>query len=254
MIMRTLLFTIGVSVVSFASASVASDEQPASRIDLSHWKLTLPTDASNQYSGHATEISAAQLTAGFEDPHFQTDANGHLVFWCPVNGAMTEGTEFPRSELREMLEPDDSTVNWPLRGTHILEAQCRVLQVPSNPKVIIGQIHSYSGKSKPLIKLQYYKGRIEALVKVSPTAGKDRKLTFPEVGLNNDIAYQIKVQDGLLSITVNGVTQTENVVESAADWANQTFYFKAGVYPQDNDGPASEGSRVSFSVLNVSHG
>ena len=54
------------------------------------------------------------------NPHFQTDVDGHLVFWCPVNGATTEGTKFPRSELREMLEPENSKVKWPMHGTHIL--------------------------------------------------------------------------------------------------------------------------------------
>ncbi len=251
MLAATLLF----GVMPFAVNSAA--EQPGivnkASIDLSRWKLTLPTDAAGTTDGKAAEVSAMQLTSGYKGDHFYTDSDGSMVFWCPVIGATTEGTEFPRSELREMLDPRDPSVNWTSHGTHVLEARCRVQDVPSNPKVIIGQIHSYSGKSKPLIKLQYYMGRIEALVKVSPTAGKDRKLTFPDVGLNSEIAYQIKLQDGILSVTVNGSTQTENVVENDADWANQTFYFKAGAYPQDNDGPASEGSRVAFSMLNVRH-
>lgn len=79
-------------------------------------------------------------------------------------------------------------------------------RIPSNPKVIIGQIHSYTGKTSPLVKLQYSKGRLEALVKRSPTGGKDQKLTFVGGDLNTDIAYQIKLQDGVLTITVNGVT------------------------------------------------
>ena len=69
------------------------------------------------------------------------------------------------------------------------------MQVPSNPKVIIGQIHSYTGKSKPLVKLQSFKSRIEALVKISPKAGKDQQLTFPGNDLSSDVAYQIKLQD-----------------------------------------------------------
>jgi len=73
------------------------------------------------------------------------------------------------------------------------------------------------------------------------------------VGLNKDFDYQIKLQDGLLSITVNGATQSENVFKLDPAWADQTLYFKAGVYPQDNKGPASEGARVSFSKLQVTH-
>ncbi|WP_372720007.1 polysaccharide lyase family 7 protein [Novipirellula sp.] len=251
--MKKWNFTIGLAIAVVAGPSLATAADPESRIDLSHWKLTLPTDASNRFSGHPSEVSASKLVAGFQNAYFQTDARGHLVFWCPVNGATTEGTEFPRSELREMPDPNAPDVNWPAHGTHILDARCRVMQVPSNSKVIIGQIHSYTGKTKPLIKLQYFKGRVEALVKVSPNAGKDKKLTFSGGDLNSEIAYQIKLHDGVLTVTVNGVTQTQNILQNDNDWADQTFYFKAGVYPQDNEGDATEGARVVFTALNVTH-
>ncbi len=233
--------------------TIASSLTPATAFDLSHWKLTLPTDAARTYDGQATEISATQLAAGFQDSHFHYDADGSMVFWCPVGGATTEGTEFPRSELREMLKPGDPSVNWTAKGTHRLAARCRVVEVPSNPKVVIGQIHSYLGKARPLVKLQFYKGRIEALVKSSPTKGKDIKLVWPEVGLDQNITYEIELQDGVLSITVNGIKQVQNIAKNDPEWLKQTFYFKAGAYPQDNDGPATEGARVSFSQLTVSH-
>jgi hypothetical protein len=134
-----------------------------------------------------------------------------------------------------------------------MDVTCRVMEVPSGQKVVIGQIHGYSGKATPLIKLQFFKGRVEALVKDKARKGRDIKLTFPEVGLNKDFVYQIKLHDGLLSVTVNGVTQSVNVFETNPAWADQTLYFKAGVYPQDNEGPATEGARASFSNLKVSH-
>ncbi|MGB7327785.1 MAG: polysaccharide lyase family 7 protein [Rubripirellula sp.] len=230
-----------------------SGPHPGGRFDLSQWKLTLPYDQAHNYGGHAMEVGAKLLTEEFKDPHFLMDADGAMVFWCPVIGSTTEGTQFPRCELREMLKPDDPSANWTSKGRHALTARCRVLQVPSNPKVVIGQIHSHSGKAKPLVKLQFYKGRIEALVKSSPTKGKDIKLVWPEVGLDGDIEYEIIVHDDVLSLKVNGVTQTQNIVENDPRWLDQTFYFKAGAYPQDNAGPATEGARVSFSDLRVIH-
>ncbi|MBC8324494.1 MAG: polysaccharide lyase family 7 protein [Verrucomicrobia subdivision 3 bacterium] len=226
---------------------------PASRFNLKNWKLTLPYNKAGNYGGHAAEIGAKQLVAGFKDPHFYTDANGTMIFWCPVIGSTTGNTKFPRSELREMLEPGNVGRNWDSTGTHQLEGRCRLLQVPSYPKVVIGQIHSYTGKSKPLVKLQYYKGRMEALVKLSPFAGKDKLIKFADVGLNNDIAWQIQLKDAVLSVTVNGVTQTENMLTHDPRWAEQTFYFKAGAYPQDDTGDVTEGARVAFSQLNASH-
>lgn len=235
---------------------VVDQTNPAAgeKFDLSHWKLTLPIDASGSNQGKAVEVSSADLADGYTHAdYFHTDANGSVVFWSPVTGATTENSDYPRSELREMLDPRDPGVNWTADGIHILDATCRVTEVPSSRKVIIGQIHSYSGKAKPLIKLQFYKGRIEALVKVSPNSGKDRKLTFPQVGLDNEIVYRIMLQDGVLTLNVNGTAQTENIFENDSDWAHQTFYFKAGAYTQDNKGPQTEGARVMFSRLSVAH-
>ena len=134
-----------------------------------------------------------------------------------------------------------------------MEARCRIMDLPEYSKVVIGQIHGYSGKKKPLIKLQYFKGRIEAIVKVSPNKGKDKKLKFPGIDLDEDISWTIKLDDGVLSVAVNGETKSRNMLESDEAWAEQTFYFKAGAYPQGNKGDESEGARISFSELRVSH-
>ena len=85
------------------------------RIDLGHWKLTLPVDAAGAYNGHASEVAAGQLSSDFRSSHFRIDDNGSIEFWCPVTGARTEGTEFPRTELREMLDPQNSSAVLPRR-------------------------------------------------------------------------------------------------------------------------------------------
>ena len=153
----------------------------------------------------------------------------------------------------KMIDPTDDNVCWSAKGTHSMDVSCRVLEVPSEQKVVIGQIHGYSGKANPLIKLQFYKGRVEALVKDKASKGKDVKLTFPDVGLDKDLDYRIKLRDGVLSITVNGETQSKNVFELDPAWADQTLYFKVGVYPQENEGPSTEGARLAVTKLNVSH-
>lgn len=256
--LKVLLIFIIAAQIYFVSAS--ADDQPqidqttnAASIDLSHWKLTLPTNESGDLSGHAQEISSTKLANGFSNPHFYRSDDGSLVFWCPVEGAKTEGTDYSRSELREMTKRNDPSVNWDSSGTHVMTARLRVLQVPSNPKVVIGQIHGYGSKTRPLIKLQYFKGRIEALVKSRPSKGKDIKLQWPDIGLNQDIDYEIKVDDGVLLITVNGVTQTQNIIKNDPEWGELTFYFKAGVYPQDDKGGDDEGAKAVFSRLSVRH-
>lgn len=252
--MKPLLVLLLVVLLAGRSSPAAEPSAAPAPIDVSRWKLTLPIDAAGTVDGKASEVLPAELTAGYQHPdYFVAAGDGSLTFWCPVDGATTEGTEYPRTELREMLDPRNPRVNWSPVGTHAMSARCQVRDVPSSQKVIIGQIHSYSGKARPLIKLQFYKGRIEALVKVSPTRGEDRKLVFPEVGLNADIDYEIRLQDGQLDVTVNDTTQTEQIFENDPEWANQTFYFKAGAYPQDNEGPPTEGARIVFTQLTVVH-
>lgn len=252
-IVVALFFLSSPGICWFISAD-ENDAKARSSIDLSHWKLTLPVRASEKSGGNPLEIEPSKLIAGYTHAdYFHIHPDGTMVFWCPVSGATTENTDYARTELREMLDPGDDNVCWAAPGTHVLNARCRVSEVPSSQKVIIGQIHGYSGKGNPLIKLQFFKGRIEALVKEKATKGKDLKLTFNDVGLDKDFDYEIRLQDGLLRVSVNGASQMVNVFEKDPEWASQSLYFKAGAYVQDNEGPASEGARVSFSKLTVSH-
>ena len=77
--------------------------------------------------------------------------------------------------------------------------------------------------------------------------------TNPIVDLGDVIAYQIKMDDGLLSVMVNGTSQSVSVFQLDPAWTNQTFYFKAGNDCQDNAGLPDEGAVVSFYHLNVNH-
>src|SRR5204862_3383266 len=105
-----------------------------------------------------------------------------------------------------------------------------------------------------LVKLQYNNGTIEALIKTNANNDlTDKKYTYANVGLSNNITYQIKVVNGLVSITVNGVTQSLNVFQSDPDWATNTLYYKAGSYCQDNAGTTNEGGRIAFYALARAH-
>jgi hypothetical protein len=228
---------------------------PSGNFDLSHWKLTLPVDSNGTTNGTAAEIQVSQMVAGYTNAlYFYTAPDGAMLFWCPVDGTTTSGSSYPRSELREMLNPSSTSVNWSGYGTHILTAQCKVTQIPSSKKVIIGQIHSFTGNAYPTLKLQYNNGSIEALYKFSPNSDVDTKYTVATgVALGNTINYQIKMADGLLLTTVNGNTQGTNIFLTDPDWTNQTMYFKAGNYCQDDVGTAPEGASVSFYALTASH-
>src|SRR6185503_16878576 len=89
-------------------------------------------------------------------------------------------------------------------------------------------------------------------IRNSLTASGDTKFTYT-VSEDELITYEIKVVDGVASVTVNGVTKSHNFYATDSAWKDSTFYFKAGAYLQDNTGPETEGGRVAFYSLSVSH-
>ena len=240
----------GAILLLFAASARALDPAlpPSGNFDLTHWYLTLPDDS-------ATAIKPAVLSSGYTHPTwFYTGADGSMVFWCPVDGGTTSGATYPRAELRENIQPGVNNVNWTVFGTHTLDAQCKVLQIPSNGRVVIGQIHSYLGNAYELIVLNYISGDIFAQLRISPNGTTKTNFLIAKVPLNQPITYQIKVIDGLLLVTVNGTPFLANLLALDPAWADNTFYFKAGSYVHDNTGDSDEGSRVAFYSLNASHG
>jgi len=232
-----------------------SNKPPGGNFNLTNYYLGLPVDSSGGTNGDSASISASQLVSGYTTNYFYTGPDGAMTFWAFCLGATTSGSSFPRSELREQISSGSNSSNWVAYGTHILNAQCKVTQVPSTGKVIIGQIHGYTGSALPLVKLQYNNGTLEGLIKTNADNDlTDKKYTFGTVGLSNLITYQIKVVDGLVSLAMNGSTQSLNVFVSDPHWATNTLYFKAGSYCQDNTATnTDEGARIAFYSLSRSH-
>ena len=256
----TLVLSVFLCLTGATAWALNPGLPPGGNFELSPWKLQLPTSNGilTAASGSVDEKSGALLEAGFTNVYFYTGSDGSMVFWAPDNGARTGGSDHPRSELREMLDPSDTSVNWTLYGTHTLNAQCRVWQVPSDTKkVIIGQIHANIGAALPLVKIQFNNGKLEGMIKTNAADdNSDMKFTFASgVGLSNSITYGIKVVNGLVSIAINGVTNSLNVFQSDPNWADNNAYFKAGSYNQTTNqcNCATDGARVAFYAVSLSH-
>lgn len=220
---------------------------PSSRWDLNHWKLTLPDEK-------ASEVANTELLAGYASRYFQLDAAGAMVFMAPSGAGSTQNSEYPRSELRELLDPADDNRNWSVRGSHQLTASAQVLRAPSTQKIIVGQIHGFD--ARPLVKLQWHKGTLKALLKRHPEGSNDEiKHRFAAKVGHAPFSYSIAMRDGVVTVQVEGERITHDVLASDPQWRGVSFYFKAGAYVQDDaeDG-ADDVGEVRFTHLAVSHG
>ena len=160
--------------------------------DLSHWQLTLPVDSSGGSNGTAVEIDPSDLTAGYLNaPYFCTGGDGAIVFECPAVGATTRARRIRETELRELINTNDNSIDWPPNGYNVLTAQCAVNGVAPGGSLGLGQIHGYS-VNIPLVILRYdntlNQGTIDATVKYMSDGTPynnhtDNVLTFTNVGL-----------------------------------------------------------------------
>ncbi|MHA6494803.1 polysaccharide lyase family 7 protein [Pseudomonas borbori] len=219
-------------------------DAPGAAYDLSHWKLTLPDD-------QASEVRPAQLR-GYASPYFHLGDGGDMVFVAPASGGTTENSRYPRSELREVMDPGDDNRNWSGEGSHQLRARCQVLQAPSTEKIIVGQIHGFD--ARPLVKLQWEKGKVKALIKRHPSGSNaDLSHVFRAQVGKQPFSYRLEVQDGVLTVEVNGEQFTHDFYGADPEWRDVQFFFKAGAYVQASGGNADEVGKVVFSELSVRH-
>ncbi|GAB7529715.1 polysaccharide lyase family 7 protein [Pseudomonas sp. 3A(2025)] len=217
-------------------------------IDLATWNLSIPVGTP------ATTIDTPRLVRGYQDNYFRSGDT--LFFWAPVTGATTSNAKYPRTELRETTA-DGRAYNWTYpHADHLLRAALTVNQVPSNGKLVIGQIHSYQS-TEPLLKVEYqYKERLQsgaivAKLRRSPSAGIEVITVAEGVPLNQRFNYTITLT-ATGDLTVNAYEHAWNVRLDQA-WSSKLLYFKAGVYVQDNTGYASEGGAATFYQLSIRH-
>ncbi|SDA38430.1 Alginate lyase [Pseudomonas sp. NFACC15-1] len=216
-------------------------------IDLTVWNITLPVQTPAQ-------VVATKAMPALKNKYFDNDGQ-RIVFWAPVTGSHTGKSEYPRSELRETSK-DGKLRNWRYNsGTNALKGTLAVNQVPSEGRVVVAQIHAKDAPT-PLLKLVYRyakgTGNIDVEYRVKP---KDQKspviYTVPNVPLNKAFSYSLQMdKQGLLSVLIGS---TGKQVKLDPSWYGYDFYFKAGVYTLDNVGYASEGGKVTYTKLDVSH-
>lgn len=217
-------------------------------IDLSTWNLTLPVGEP------PVEVRSVQLVEGYRDSYFQPDGSV-IRFWTPVTGTSTANSSYPRTELRE-ADATGKTRNWLYsEGTATLRGTAEVGQLPSRQRVIIAQIHAKDNPG-PLLKLIYGMsngvGYLELERRQLPgDSSTPVVMTYMGMPLDTPFDFIFKVSPtGKLNVKIAGMYYSE-MIDTA--WAAKLLYFKAGDYVPDNEGPETEGARVTYRRLSVTH-
>ncbi|WP_068829788.1 polysaccharide lyase family 7 protein [Pseudomonas sp. BMS12] len=244
---RPLLCLAGLLLGGCSTDKEGPYQAPGARYDLSHWKLTLP-------DADASEVDSARLRGGYASRYFHLAGDGSMAFVAPAGGGSTRNSDYPRAELRELLDPADDNRNWSVAGSHQLNASAQVLRAPSTQKIIVGQIHGFD--ARPLVKLQWHKGQLKALIKRHPKGSNEEyKHSFAAQVGNAPFSYAITMRDGVVTVQVEGERIQYDVLASDPAWREVRFYFKAGAYVQDDDRDGDEDvGEVRFTQLAVRHG
>jgi len=221
---------------------------PSDLLGLSYFELTLPV--ANPATGYAAIVKQPELATYSNNDYFYTLSNSSgVVFRAPVGGATTSGSQYPRTELREMANAGSQEASWSTRsGTHVMKLRESVDHLPAaKPQVVFAQIH---GAKDDLIELE-----------IANTGGKNRlyvnhngKQYGSDLDSNYVLASQFEVEiaaaGGYVDVAYNGVQHVHQALGDDGD------YFKAGCYTQSNlskgDLPSAYG-QVTIYRVQVSH-
>lgn len=194
---------------------------PSQVLNLTNWKITIPTIT----TGDAIEIKQPQLATYNLDPWFVAMSEVNAVrFRAAVNGTTTSGSDYPRSELREMTDSGTQNASWSSTdGTHTMYLDETITAVPKvKQDVVAGQIHDDKNDiivirlNYPILHIRVAKTNVYTL-DPNYTFGKRFTVKFV-VGNDSTKVYYNNSIDPVYTL---------NEKYSKA-------YFKAGVYTQSN--------------------
>jgi hypothetical protein len=232
---------------------------PAGVLNLAKWKVTLPVDMDG--SGNADEVKQPAL-ATFEDSFSFFDVNGTnsgVVFRANTGGATTSGSEYPRSELREMEGESGTTeAGWSSDNgkTHSMTITQSITHLPDvKPQVVAGQIHNGSRDIIVVRIERKLNGSLRLFVKAGNT---DEGTLDTDYQLGAPFKVEFKATAAGIAIsywkTPAASTPTATVTR---DETGSGWFFKAGCYTQSNT--STEGGNpdaygeVVIRDLEVSH-
>ena len=194
------------------------------------WYNTLPSKL------HATPDTvmvggSPDLMTYFDEWFHLNSTKDGVVFKARTNGAHTEHSRNPRSELREMSFDGKTKAAWSAGvGKHSMEIEQMITAVPigSKPVVVVGQIHD---EPDDVVVWRYEGDLIDRTVgQLWITDGDTTHghLVDAKLKLNTRFSVGFDVVDGKIGFTYNG----QMVAGYTQAKKNPGCYFKAGAYNQ----------------------
>jgi hypothetical protein len=253
------------------------------KIDLSHWKVTLPVtnDEGKPYEIEPPEI-ADFASNEIARPYMYIDSTkGAIVFHAMPTESKTKNTKYTRSELREQMVPGDNNVNWTFKDGAYMKGKLAMDEVSRDVdgkyhRVIIMQIHGRltneqrdligedDNNAPPILKIYWDKGKIRVKTKILKNLSAVEPEILHEDAWDNDEGFnfeeevgfrkftlEVKISEGKMVIVLNGNEYKvfENI--HMKKWSVFENYFKAGNYFQTRDEGAY--AKVRYYELEVKH-
>ena len=278
-----LIGLMGVMLMSCSgSKSLGGRKAKVANIDLSHWKVTIPTPRAD---GKALEVSPPEIfdyanNEVLKEFMYNDSTDGSIVFHA-YPASTTANTKYSRTELREQMEPGNNHRNWTFKEGGRMKVKMSVPKVSRGDdgkehRVIIAQIHGrLSNEQKkmlgqkdnnapPILKVYWSRGKIRVKTKVlkdlrapdkqilgKEAWGDDEGHEFEEEVGRRKFTLEVIVSEGRLEVVLNGYDSVVYENEHMKRWGVFENYFKVGNYFQSRD----KGSfgQVKIYDLEVSH-
>ena len=277
-----LLLSILFSFQTSCSSTKNASKTKISKIDLTHWKVTIPTPRKD---GKATEVAPPEIfdyanNKALKEFMYNDSTDGSIVFHAyPL--ATTANTKYSRSELREQMVSGSNSRNWTFKEGGRMKVKMAIDDVSKDRngkehKIIIAQIHGRltneqrdligqkDNNAPPILKIYWDKGKIRVKTKVLKNKnasdieildkkawGDDAGYTFEEPVDKRRFTLEIIVSEGRLEVVLNKWMRKVYKGKDLDRWGIFENYFKTGNYFQSRD----KGSfgKVKIYELEVSH-
>lgn len=248
-------------------------------IDLSHWKVTLPIG--NPTEVHPPDILDYATNETLKPFMYNDSIDGALVFYT-YPGATTANSSYSRTELRELMNPEDKgKTNWTFKQGGSMTGTLSLDDISKDGsgnyhRTIIMQIHGRltdaqrdligenDNNAPPVLKIYWTGGRVRVKTKelknINATEPEilhinawtdDDGHTFSEYVGFDKFTLEVIVTEGRMEVILN---DTESVVYEGIHmekWGVFENYFKAGNYLVSKE--VGSYAKVKYYELEVKH-